>query len=74
MRTMTDPQPPVPTHPFAGTCVTNDRARDQRYEEFGDVFGDVFGGDPNHAHLRTWTNDDGNGHMGYVCACDAYRT
>lgn len=34
---------------------------------------DVYGGDPSHPHHWTWTPDDGNGHMGFVCTCGAYR-
>ncbi len=33
---------------------------------------DVLGGDPDHAHLWTWTSDN-NSHMGFECACGAYR-
>ncbi|GAA2720559.1 hypothetical protein GCM10010315_41250 [Streptomyces luteosporeus] len=44
--------------------------------ECNDVYearGDVYGGDPDHTHRWSWTGDDGNGHMGWVCACSAYR-
>ncbi|MFD8648686.1 hypothetical protein [Streptomyces mirabilis] len=34
---------------------------------------DVYGGDPSHPHEWTWTEDDGNGHMGFVCPCTAFR-
>jgi hypothetical protein len=34
---------------------------------------EIWGGDPEHPHTWTWTEDDGNGHMGYVCACTAFR-
>jgi hypothetical protein len=33
----------------------------------------VYGGDPLHPHVWTWTEDDGNGHMGHVCSCTAFR-
>ncbi|MCP9209589.1 hypothetical protein [Streptomyces cucumeris] len=34
---------------------------------------EVYGGDPMHLHQWTWTEDDGNGHMGYTCPCSAFR-
>ncbi|MGW6202224.1 hypothetical protein ACWF9B_01005 [Streptomyces sp. NPDC055089] len=35
---------------------------------------EVFGGDSSHEpHTWTWTEDDGNGHMGWVCPCGGFR-
>ncbi|MGY0062870.1 hypothetical protein ACWY4P_41095 [Streptomyces sp. LZ34] len=52
--------------------MTKDHEYDERNFEYA-LRGDIYGGDPSHAHLWTWTDDDGNGHMGYVCDCGAYR-
>jgi hypothetical protein len=45
--------------------------RSELHTESGEI--SIYGGEPDHPHTWTWTEDDGNGHMGYVCPCSAFR-
>ena len=53
-------------------AAANRAARVERNEMYA-ARGDVYGGDPMHPHQWAWTDDDGNGHAGFVCGCGAYR-